>query len=258
MTAESVPGTGALYVVATPIGNLEDITARAIRILGEVDWVVAEDTRHTRKLLQHFQIGTPLTSFHGHSPQTKVDELIARLREGANFALVTDSGTPGISDPGANLVKEAHRQGIPVVPVPGASAVTAALSVSGFWSQRFRFEGFPPRKPGERKRFFERLLEYDASVVLYESPFRVLKTLQSALEVLGDRPVTVCRELTKQFEEVFHGTLSEAIAHWQSKEPKGEFTIVIGTIGILPAKADPQSPKNRKGLPVGCSAGSTI
>lgn len=228
MTSETVPDVGTLYVVATPIGHLEDITARALRLLGEVDWVIAEDTRHTRKLLLYYQIGTPLISFHEHSPQAKIEHLTALLRGGADLALVTDSGTPGISDPGASLVREAFRLGIPVVPVPGASAVTAALSVSGFWSQRFRFEGFPPRKSGDRKRFFEHLLEYDAPIVLYESPYRVLKTLQTALEVLGDRPATVCRELTKKFEEVFHGTLSEAIIHWQTKEPKGEFTIVIG------------------------------
>jgi len=222
------PASGTLYVVATPIGHLEDITARALRILNEVEFIAAEDTRHTRKLLQHFQLETPLTSFHEHSPQAKLDSLIARLKGGESLALVTDSGTPGISDPGANLVREAHRQGIPVVPIPGANAALAALSVSGFWAQRFRFEGFPPRKAGERKRFFEHLLEYDAPIVLYESPFRVLKTLQCALEVLGDRPVTVCRELTKQFEEVFHGTLSEAVARWQAKEPRGEFTLVIG------------------------------
>jgi 16S rRNA (cytidine1402-2'-O)-methyltransferase len=224
----SEESSGTLYVVATPIGNLEDINPRALRTLQEVERVVAEDTRYTSKLLRHFQIETPLTSFHEHSPQAKIDSLIERLKNGADLALVTDSGTPGISDPGANLVAQAHRNQIPVVPVPGASAVVAALSVSGFWAQRFRFEGFPPRKEGERRRFFERLLEYDAPIVLYESPFRVLKTLQTVLEVLGDRPVTICRELTKQFEEVFHGTLSEAIAHWQAKEPRGEFTIVIG------------------------------
>jgi len=219
---------GKLYVVATPIGNLEDITLRALRVLQEVALIVAEDTRHTRKLLARYEIETPLLSFHEHSPPARLREILQRLQAGESVALVTDAGTPGISDPGATLVKAAHEAGIPVVPIPGASAVTAALSVAGFPAQRFRFEGFPPRKEGARKRFFESFKEENAPIVLFESPHRLLKTLQAALEVLGDRPVTVCREMTKQFEEIFYGTLSEAIDHWQRHIPRGEFVIVIG------------------------------
>jgi 16S rRNA (cytidine1402-2'-O)-methyltransferase len=221
-----VPGT--LYVVATPIGNLEDITLRALRVLREVALIAAEDTRHTRKLLARYEIETPLLSFHEHSPPARLQKILQRLESGESVALVTDAGTPGISDPGASLVKAAHEAGIPVVPVPGASAVTAALSVSGFAAARFRFEGFPPRKAGARKRFFEAFQEEDAPIVLFESPHRLLDTLQTALEVLGDRPVVICREMTKQFEQIFHGTLSVALQHWQQHAPRGEFVIVLG------------------------------
>ncbi len=220
--------SGKLYVVATPIGNLEDITLRALRVLKAVALIAAEDTRHTKKLLARYEIETPLISFHEHSPPARLREIIQRLKAGEDVALVTDAGTPAISDPGAALVQAAHEAGIPVVPVPGASAVTAALSAAGFPAQRFRFEGFPPRKAGARQRFFESLKEEEAPVVLFESPHRLLKTLQSAFEVLGDRRVTICREMTKQFEEIFHGTLSEAIDHWQKHPPRGEFVIVIG------------------------------
>ncbi len=217
-----------LYVVATPIGNLEDITLRALRVLREVALIAAEDTRHTRKLLARYEIETPLWSFHEHSPPARLQQILQRLQSGESVALVTDAGTPGISDPGASLVKAAHEAGIPVVPVPGASAVTAALSVSGFTAARFRFEGFPPRRAGARKRFFEAFQEEDAPIVLFESPHRLLDTLQTALEVLGDRPVVICREMTKQFEQIFHGTLSAALQHWQQHMPRGEFVVVLG------------------------------
>lgn len=219
---------GTLYVVATPIGNLEDITLRALRVLQEVALIAAEDTRHTRKLLARYTIETPMLSFHKHSPPARLRELLQRLEAGESIALVTDAGTPGISDPGAALVKAALESGIPVVPVPGPSAITAALSVSGFPAQRFRFEGFPPRKEGARTRFFEALQAEDAPIVLFESPYRLLKTLQTAHTVLGNRPVTVCREMTKQFEQIFHGTLGEAVAHYQQHAPRGEFVIIIG------------------------------
>ncbi len=219
--------TGTLYVVATPIGNMEDITLRALRILKEVDVIAAEDTRHTRHLLQRYGIETPLVSFHQHSSAGRLQAIIQRLLSGESVALVTDAGTPGISDPGGVLVAEAHRAGIRVVPIPGASALTALLSVSGLPAHRFRFEGFVPRKEGARKRFFESLADEEVPIVLYESPHRLLKTLQSAYEVLGDRLVVIGRELTKQFEEVFRGRLSEAIERWQAKPPKGEFVIAI-------------------------------
>ncbi|MCS7300180.1 MAG: 16S rRNA (cytidine(1402)-2'-O)-methyltransferase [Fimbriimonadales bacterium] len=218
---------GVLYVVATPIGNLGDITLRALETLRTVDLIAAEDTRHTKKLLQHYGIETPLISFHQHSGAGRVEQIIRRLQQGESVALVTDAGTPGISDPGGVLVEAAHRAGVRVVPVPGVSAVTTILSVAGLPAHRFRFEGFPPRKEGARRRFFEALQGEDAPIVLYESPHRLLKTLQSAYETLGDCTVVVGRELTKQFEEVFRGRLSEAIAHWQVKPPKGEFVVVL-------------------------------
>ncbi|MCS7208006.1 MAG: 16S rRNA (cytidine(1402)-2'-O)-methyltransferase [Fimbriimonadales bacterium] len=218
---------GVLYVVATPIGNLQDITLRALETLKTVDLIAAEDTRHTQKLLQHYGIETPLLSFHQHSGAGRIQQIVRRLQAGESVALVTDAGTPGISDPGGALVAAAHAAGIRVVPIPGASAVTAVLSVAGLPAHRFRFEGFPPRKDSARRRFFERLRSEEATIVFYESPHRLLKTLQTAREVLGDCTVVVGRELTKQFEEVFRGTLSEAIAHWQTQPPKGEFVIVL-------------------------------
>ncbi|MFN4033232.1 MAG: 16S rRNA (cytidine(1402)-2'-O)-methyltransferase [Fimbriimonadales bacterium] len=218
---------GALYVVATPIGNLQDITLRALETLRAVDLIAAEDTRHTQKLLKHYGIETPLISFHQHSGAGRVQQIIERLQTGASVALVTDAGTPGISDPGGALVEAAHKAGIRVVPIPGASALTAILSAAGLPAHRFRFEGFAPRKEGARRKFFESLHGEDAPVVFYESPHRLLKTLQTAYETLGDCTVVVGRELTKQFEEVFRGRLSEAIAHWQAKPPKGEFAVVL-------------------------------
>lgn len=218
---------GALYVVATPIGNLQDITLRALETLKTVDLIAAEDTRRTKKLLRHYGIETPLVSFHQHSGAGRIEQVIRRLQRGESVALVTDAGTPGIADPGGALVEAAHMAGIRVVPVPGASAVTTIISVAGLPAHRFRFEGFPPRKEGARRKFFEQLQDEDAPVVFYESPHRLLKTLQTAHEVLGDRQVVIGRELTKQFEEVFRGTLSEAIAHWQTKPPKGEFAVVV-------------------------------
>ncbi|MCS6919061.1 MAG: 16S rRNA (cytidine(1402)-2'-O)-methyltransferase [Fimbriimonadales bacterium] len=220
---------GALYVVATPIGNLQDITLRALETLRTVDLIAAEDTRHTKKLLQHYGIETPLISFHQHSGAGRMESIIRRLQAGESVALVTDAGTPGISDPGGALVEAAHRAGIRVVPIPGASAVTAVLSAAGLPAHRFRFEGFPPRKEGARRKFFESLQGEDAPIVFYESPHRLLKTLQAAYDALGDCTVIVGRELTKQFEELFRGALSEAIAHWQTKPPKGEFVVVLYT-----------------------------
>jgi 16S rRNA (cytidine1402-2'-O)-methyltransferase len=218
---------GVLYVVATPIGNLGDITLRALETLKTVDLIAAEDTRHTKKLLQHYGIETPLVSFHQHSGTGRIEQLVRRLLQGESIALVTDAGTPGISDPGGALVAAAHQAGVRVVPIPGASAVTAVLSVAGLPAHRFRFEGFPPRKAGTRQRFFEALREVDAPVVLFESPHRLLATLQAAYDALGDCPVVVGRELTKHFEEVFRGTLREALAHWQATPPRGEFVIVL-------------------------------
>lgn len=226
---------GVLYVVATPIGNLQDITLRALETLKTVDLIAAEDTRHTKKLLQHYSIETPLVSFHQHSGAGRIEQLVRCLQQGESIALVTDAGTPGISDPGGTLVEAAHQAGVRVVPIPGASAVTAVLSVAGLPAHRFRFEGFPPRKAGARRRFFESLRDADAPVVFFESPHRLLTTLQAAHEALGECTVVIGRELTKQFEEVFRGTLSEAIDHWHATPPRGEFVIVV-------ARGDSQRP----------------
>jgi 16S rRNA (cytidine1402-2'-O)-methyltransferase len=219
--------TGVLYVVATPIGNLQDITLRALETLRTVDLIAAEDTRHTKKLLQHYGIETPLVSFHQHSGTGRIEHLVRRLLQGESIALVTDAGTPSLSDPGGTLVAAAHQAGVRVVPIPGASAVTALLSVAGLPAHRFRFEGFPPRKAGARQRFFEALRGAEMPIVLFESPNRLLATLEAAYHTLGDCTIVVGRELTKQFEEVFRGKLSEAISHWQATPPRGEFVLAL-------------------------------
>ncbi|HXG23853.1 MAG TPA: 16S rRNA (cytidine(1402)-2'-O)-methyltransferase [Chthonomonadales bacterium] len=219
---------GILYVVATPIGNLEDITLRALRVLKEVDLIAAEDTRITRKLLSHYGIHTPLTSCHRHTREAKITTLAARLAAGENIALVCDAGTPAISDPGADLIARAIAQGSPVVAIPGPSAVLAALVSSGLPTGRFTFEGFPPRTKSDRRAFFAHLRNEARTVVLFESPGRLLQTLEDIYAVLGDRPISVARELTKQFEEVYRGTVSGAIAHYRSNKPRGEFTLVLG------------------------------
>lgn len=221
-----MPGT--LYVVATPIGNLEDITLRALRVLSEVDLIAAEDTRITRKLLSHYDIHTPLTSCHRHTREAKTAALAARLAAGENIALVCDAGTPAISDPGADLIARAIAQGSPVVAIPGPSAILAALVSSGLPTGRFTFEGFPPRTKSDRRAFFANLRNETRTVVLFESPGRLLQTLEDIYAVLGDRPLSVARELTKQFEEVHRGTVAGAISHFQSSKPRGEFTLVLG------------------------------
>jgi 16S rRNA (cytidine1402-2'-O)-methyltransferase len=221
-----MPGT--LYVVATPIGNLEDITLRALRVLKEVDLIAAEDTRITRKLLSHYDIHTPLTSCHQHTREAKTAALAERLAAGENIALVCDAGTPAISDPGADLIARAIGQGSPVVVIPGPSAVLVALVSSGLPTGRFVFEGFPPRTKSDRRSFFANLRNETRTIVLFESPSRLLHTLADIHAVLGDRPIAVARELTKQFEEVYRGTVAGALAHFQIQKPRGEFTIVLG------------------------------
>ncbi|MDI6710759.1 MAG: 16S rRNA (cytidine(1402)-2'-O)-methyltransferase [Bacillota bacterium] len=216
---------GTLYLCATPIGNLEDITLRALRVLREVDLIAAEDTRRTRKLLAHYDIPTPLVSYHAHNRESRGKELLARLRDGRSIALVSDAGTPGVSDPGAALVARAVAEGVPVVAIPGASAALTALVVSGLPTARFAFEGFLPRKG--RAKVLAELARETRTLVVFESPRRVVHTLEELLAVMGDRRVAVARELTKKFEEVFRGTLSEALAHFREREPRGEFTLVI-------------------------------
>lgn len=220
-----MPGT--LYVVATPIGNLEDITLRAMRVLREVNLICAEDTRVTRKLLSHFDIHTPLTSYHRHTRDSKEQELLERLVAGDNVAIVSDAGTPGVSDPGERLVAMSVERGIPVVPVPGASAALTALVSSGLPTARFAFDGFPPRPKSDRKTFFGGLQAEMRTIVLYEAPTRILQTLEELRLALGERRVAVGREMTKAFEEVFRGTLSEAIDRFGSKPARGEMTIVV-------------------------------
>ncbi|MBE9076244.1 16S rRNA (cytidine(1402)-2'-O)-methyltransferase [Romeria aff. gracilis LEGE 07310] len=219
---------GALYLVGTPIGNLEDITFRAVRVLNTVDLIAAEDTRHTGKLLQHFQIQTSQVSYHDHNTQQRIPELIAHLTEGKTLALVTDAGMPGISDPGYELVCACVQQGLTVIPIPGPSAVVTALAVAALPTDRFVFEGFLPAKGKARRDRITALQTESRTILLYESPHRLLQTLTDLATTLSpERPVTLARELTKRYEEFWRGTLADAIAHCTTVPPRGEFTIAI-------------------------------
>lgn len=218
-----------LYIVATPIGNLEDITIRAINTLKEVDLIAAEDTRHAKILLNKYEIKTPLESFHAHSGQTKLDRLVGLLESGKKVALISDAGTPGISDPGYILIKAALEKGIKVVPVPGPSAFLTALCASGLPTHQFLYLGFLPLKKG-RQKTLESLVDEKHTVVFYESPHRILRTLAELDEKLGSRPVVIARELTKIHEEFFRGTPAQAYRYFSSKKgkrPKGEFVVVV-------------------------------
>ncbi|HHW13985.1 MAG TPA: 16S rRNA (cytidine(1402)-2'-O)-methyltransferase [Firmicutes bacterium] len=221
-------GNGVLYVCATPIGNLEDVSLRLLRILREVDLVAAEDTRTTRKLLSRYEIKTPLVAYHANSGLEAAGRLLERLAAGERIALVSEAGTPGISDPGLPLVEAAVAAGVRVEAVPGPSAVVAALSVAGLPAARFAFEGFLPPRGSERRRRLKELVGERRTIVLYEAPHRLLRTLEDLREVLGDRPAAVARELTKQFEEVYRGTLSGALNHFAAGERRGEFTLMVG------------------------------
>jgi 16S rRNA (cytidine1402-2'-O)-methyltransferase len=226
--------SGRLFVVATPIGNLEDITARALRVLREVDVIACEDTRRTRALLSHFDIHTPTVSYFEHNKLTRGPQILRQLAEGKSVALVTDAGTPGISDPGFLLVRDARAAGVPVVPVAGPSAVAAALSAAGVPADRFVFDGFPPVKPGRRRNRLAALRELETTVVLYESPHRILATLAAIGEVFGEREIVVARELTKQFEEIVRATPSAHHARLTATGVRGEFTLVIPAAGGTP------------------------
>ena len=217
---------GVLYIVSTPIGNLDDITLRAIRILQGVDLIAAEDTRNTRVLLDHLKITKPLLSYHSYNENRRTPQVTGRLKEGNAVALVTDAGTPGISDPAFALIRAAVDEGVRIVPVPGASAVLPALVVSGLATDRFVFEGFLPLKKGRKTRL-EDLSREHRTIVFYESPFRVVRTLEEIQRAFGERRVAVVRELTKKFEEVVRGTISEVLATLKKKEPRGEYVLVI-------------------------------
>lgn len=222
---ENAPGT--LYIVATPIGNLEDITFRAIRTLKEVDLVAAEDTRHSRKLLSHYGIAAKLTPYHDHNEQLKTEYLLEKLNEGQSIAIITDAGTPCIADPGYRIVKAATEQGIRVIPIPGASALGAALSASGLPTDRFVFEGFLPAKSARRKSRLAELRGEERVVVFYEAPHRLVSTLTDMAGVLGERPAVVARELTKIHEEFRNGSLAELAEHFSNTPPKGELVILL-------------------------------
>ena len=231
---------GTLYVVATPIGNLEDITLRALRVLREVQLIAAEDTRRTAKLLQHYSIATPTTSLHEHNEAQKGESLLRRLREGAAIALVSDAGTPLVSDPGRQFVRRAREDGHSVVAIPGASAVMTILAAAGVDAGEFTFLGFPPRKANDLKLWLERHFRDDSNVVVFfEAPHRVRATLQAMRDVLGDRPIIVGRELTKLHEELVEQPISGALARFAN--PRGEFTILVETTGLTSATepADP-------------------
>jgi 16S rRNA (cytidine1402-2'-O)-methyltransferase len=217
---------GVLYIVSTPIGNLDDITLRAIKILGGVDLIAAEDTRKTRFLLDHLTITKPLLSYYSYNETRRTPELIEKLDDGKSVALVTDAGTPGISDPAFGLIKAALDHGLKVIPVPGASAVLPALVVSGLPTDRFVFEGFLPVKKG-RKTKFEQLRDEDRTIVIYESPFRITKTVEEVRQYFGERRIAVVRELTKRFEEVIRGTASEVLEQLKKKAPRGEYVLVV-------------------------------
>lgn len=220
---------GVLYVVATPIGNLEDITLRALRVLGEADVVACEDTRHTRKLLDHFGIGKPMLSYHQHNEAARTRELIGKLEGGERVALVSDAGTPLVSDPGYRLVAAAIAAGIAVVPVPGPSAATAALAAAGLETDAFRFCGFLPPKAGQRRKALEALKPETCTLIFYEAPHRILDALQDVTAVMGARPIAVARELTKLHEEFLRGTAEEVRAQLAGRPSvRGEFTLLIG------------------------------
>lgn len=223
--ARGNPGT--LYLVGTPIGNLGDITYRAVETLKSVALIAAEDTRRSKILCQKYEIATPLTSLHEHNEGKKTPELVERLKAGESIALVTDAGMPVVSDPGAYLVEQAAAAGVPVTVIPGPSAAIAALALSGFRGERFRFEGFPPKKSAAMERWLKELAEEKTPVICYESPHRLIKTLEAIQAVLGEVPVVVARELTKLHEEVTRGSTSEVLRRYTERPPKGEITLLF-------------------------------
>jgi 16S rRNA (cytidine1402-2'-O)-methyltransferase len=216
-----------LYVVATPIGNLGDITLRAVEALKSADVIAAEDTRHSGLLLKHLEIKKPFVSYHEHNEAARTLQLVERLARGENIALITDAGTPGLSDPGLRLIRECIKRELPFTIIPGASSILTALVGSGFSTEKFFFGGFLPVKPGQRERELQAAAERDETAIFFESPYRLTKTLTACIDVMPDRQLCVARELTKKFEEFRRGTASELLAHYQAHPPKGEIVLVI-------------------------------
>lgn len=219
--------TGKLFLCATPIGNLQDMTPRVIETLTEVDLIAAEDTRNSIKLLNHFNIKTPMTSYHEHNKVEKAHVLIHKMQEGMNIALITDAGTPAISDPGEVLVKMCQEAGIVVTSLPGAAACITALTLSGLSTRRFCFEGFLPSDKKEKQKILDVLVEETRTIILYEAPHHLIKTLQELHHILGNRRITICRELTKKFETIMPTTLEAALEYYDENEPRGEYVLVI-------------------------------
>lgn len=218
---------GMLYLCATPIGNLEDITMRVLRVLKEVDLIAAEDTRNSIKLLNHFEIKTPMTSYHEHNKYVKAAQLVEKMQEGKKIALITDAGTPAVSDPGEELVRQCHEAGIQVTSLPGPAACITALTVSGLPARRFCFEAFLPAEKKERKHILEELVNETRTIIIYEAPHHLVRTLEALYEALGERRITICRELTKKHETIYLTTFHDALEHYRKTEPKGECVIVI-------------------------------
>lgn len=220
--------TGTLYLCATPIGNLEDITYRVLRTLKEVDLIAAEDTRNSIKLLNHFDIKTPMTSYHEYNKIDKAYQLVAKMREGKNIALITDAGTPGISDPGEDIVRICYEEGIPVTSLPGAAACITALTMSGLPTRRFAFEAFLPKDKKEHQAVLEELKTETRTIIIYEAPHHLVRTLQELSDTLGgDRRLTICRELTKRHEEKLQMTLTDSLSYYEVNEPRGEYVLII-------------------------------
>lgn len=219
--------SGKLYLCATPIGNLEDITYRVLRTLKEVDLIAAEDTRNSIKLLNHFEIKTPMTSYHEYNKIEKAYQLVDKMREGKNIALITDAGTPGISDPGEELVRICYEEGIEVTSLPGPAACITALTMSGLPTRRFAFEAFLPRDKKERADVLKQLANETRTMIIYEAPHHLVKTLEELYDTLGNRNITVCRELTKRYEEKMLMTLSESLDYYTEKEPRGEYVLIL-------------------------------
>ena len=234
-----MPGT--LFLCATPIGNLQDMTPRVIETLRSVDVIAAEDTRNSIKLLNHFDIHTPMTSYHEYNKVEKARQLILQMQSGQDIALITDAGTPAISDPGEVLVQMCHEAGVPVTSLPGPAACITALTLSGLPTRRFCFEGFLPADKKEKKVILEELARETRTMILYEAPHHLVKTLEELYNALGERKITLCRELTKKFEQTIRGTMAEVLAHFVENEPKGEFVVVVAGAD----KPEKETKKNR-------------